>query len=68
MVPLRDTRGATTPQKKGMKQPSVELWLPGGLRAEEAGNVAVGTRVRVTSVETGARPLIGPVVALGRCI
>jgi len=40
------------------------LWLPGGLRAEEAGTVAVGTRVRVTSVETGAQPLIGEVVAL----
>jgi len=40
------------------------LWLPAGLRAEEAGTVAVGTRVRVTSVETGAEPLIGQVVAL----
>lgn len=40
------------------------LWLPGSLRAEEAGTVAVGTRVRVTSVQTGARPLIGQVVAL----
>ena len=40
------------------------LWLQGGLRAEEAGTVAVGTRVRVTSVETGAQPLIGQVVAL----
>ena len=40
------------------------LWLPGGLRAEEPGTVAVGSRVRVTSLETGAQPLIGQVVAL----
>ena len=40
------------------------LWLPAGLRAEEPGAVAVGSRVRVTSLETGAQPLIGQVVAL----
>ena len=40
------------------------LWLPEGLRAEETGTVAVGSRVRVTSQETGAKPLIGQVVAL----
>jgi hypothetical protein len=40
------------------------LWLPAGLRAEEPGTLAVGSRVRVTSQETGARPLIGQVVAL----
>ena len=40
------------------------LWLPEGLRAEEPGTVAVGSRVRVTSQETGAQPLIGQVVAL----
>jgi hypothetical protein len=40
------------------------LWLPAGLRAEEPGTLAVGSRVRVTSQETGAQPLIGQVVAL----
>jgi hypothetical protein len=40
------------------------VWLPGGLRAEEPGTVAVGSRVRVTSQETGGQPLIGQVVAL----
>jgi hypothetical protein len=40
------------------------LWLPEGLRAEAPGTVAVGSRVRVTSQETGAQPLIGQVVAL----
>ena len=40
------------------------LWLPAGLRAEEPGTVAVGSRVRVTSQEAGAQPLIGQVVAL----
>ena len=40
------------------------LWLPAGLRAEEPGTVAVGSRVRVTSQGTGAQPLIGQVVAL----
>jgi hypothetical protein len=40
------------------------LWLPAGLRAEEPGILAVGSRVRVTSQETGAQPLIGQVVAL----
>ena len=39
------------------------LWLPEGLRAEERGTVAVGSRVRVTWHETGAE-LIGQVVAL----
>jgi hypothetical protein len=39
------------------------LWLPEGLRAEERGTVAVGSRVRVTWHETGAK-LIGRVVAL----
>ena len=40
------------------------LWLPEGLRAEEPGAVAVGSRVRVTSQAAGAQPLIGQVVAL----
>jgi hypothetical protein len=40
------------------------LCLPEGLRAEETGAVAVGSRVRVTSQEAGAQPLIGQVVAL----
>jgi hypothetical protein len=40
------------------------LWLPAVLRAEEPGTLAVGSRVRVTSQETGAQPLIGQVVAL----
>jgi hypothetical protein len=40
------------------------LWLPAGLRAEAPGTLAVGSRVRVTSRETGPQPLIGQVVAL----
>lgn len=40
------------------------LGSPAGLRAEEPVTVAVGSRVRVTSQETGARPLVGQVVAL----
>jgi hypothetical protein len=40
------------------------FWLPAGLRAEGPGTLAVGSRVRVTSPETGAQPLIGQVVAL----
>ena len=39
------------------------LWLPEGLRAGERGSVTIGSRVRVTSHETGAQ-VIGQVVAL----
>jgi hypothetical protein len=40
------------------------LWLPDGLRAETSCTVAVGSRVRVTSEDTGAQPLMGQVVTL----
>ena len=50
------------------------LWLPdtsllamvcgGGAVAEESRSLAVGSRVRVTSQEAGAQPLIGKVVGL----
>jgi hypothetical protein len=40
------------------------LWLPGASFAEESRILALGSRVRVTSQETGSQPLIGQVVAL----
>jgi hypothetical protein len=50
------------------------LWLPGATLlaqasgaltvAEEAGTLAVGSRIRVTSPELGPQPLVGKVVAL----
>jgi hypothetical protein len=40
------------------------IWLPEGLLGAEAGKVAVGSRIRVTSEEAGSQPIVGQVVAL----